>query len=1594
MGGANRRKSLRLSTLTVGRTPASDEPTPMAAASPTTQQASRVALPSAALDAISVNSSMDISIGSLDSFVSERPTPAREIEIAPVAEAPVSSVPCTLSASLSSSMDMDDTDSVVTLSTPTARRRRLLGAVSTATAAAAKAAGATPVQRLRSVSGAQAAPIDTDADAVTPAVSMRSISPGAPGTCCASFGDDEWFQMMDDAQVSLPEFSDKRGGTPSRKPMHVDGDMAKVVTRPSVLFAKQTAEVIFAQPASSVVTPASPLAQTVDESSAPTPMSSARRGRRRSVGAPIASVSYPDLMQAPAGNADDEAVTSVQMTSSASISTGAIFVTDDTILPPLRPSLSGSKRRRSISEMVATPPIIMMKPSFGYSVPDCISVPTPADVINSAVQAENIKKEPVGEPLLVDPVPTRPATVHECLPTPVNASLEAVAAGSGVVESDSMFGNSLFSPPSVSVFVSASPVRSHAAGAQSSATRSLQFRNTLSFTAMRSSMDHCASGTVSGIASQKQITESRKSWSLHDSEHSAEKVKTKMSRPCKRRKSVGSYPVVHYDEESMQEDDDVSASPKAFVVEATSAEVQGMTSKDAVPPTDSSVAASPAATRPSYASPRANKHSTDDVVSPFTRSLLFGSMVSISEPTASTDVASSMDTGVGAGSVPYNGFAIAATTGDVPLSLDDLILRRPVEATPSKSTSQQSSRATPLRSILSTARKVHPRNATSSTLDDIVVPTTDPSAETQGKPIEDMLGAAHVSAMLVDARALGSLSMVEDTIKECIEGLVTYYGKSVMALIFGEFLCLLLHLHHSLETPVSAAVTSVSSVSTEDTNAFINLLQKIVVAEAHSGREIMMSNVRNKMTNEEANKLMVVDPNGGKSCGSLSSSTASAGGKGGSGLMQTPRRNMGTSIPSFTSKAVPDAVSAAEAFCRTHFKRKVVRFASFDFTAIESVPDSVLEDNPALISVKEKLEGQAGSSNLLGDGSEPGRLAFLLSSIVDAAKRVHAGQPTLLTILCKFLKAIYLCDTFASWLSEVNYSKSFTALYADTADASLELGGFSADDLSCSWSEMRAAAHRYSSELAGMLASAQAINKKVGLSTLPFVGRLGECISSAMRYQLRRAFNSHVFDSAGDEIVPLSTATGPNTKKAGGVGRGGGGMPGKFFAIEAGRLKFNHDDLASIVHRALIHVHLGREVCERIVAPHRLSQDNIDDDFTPFASQMTIGESGMAPLTLLQLVDRAAIPDLAQIVEFASAHKFLRAIMTNELFMGALRSDGDSWKWLRLFGRMTIRYHCEHELYLAPFADLHAFQMKLDDEADAVDNILILADTTLDRHTRAFEMLRPHLRQLQTQACHSETSPGGHLEGDEGTARHVLKRPKKKPKSNRLFPQDKEDAVQASPATSLRVTRTAAGLFGAAASGMQERGSAETEVASAPSSSPQALALSFSEPGQLAYSIRSPKKRDEVLHATTVGKARCEELVNCQDLLDKANRFAYPLIRVCSCSADAKTVIDEPGVPPVFIGLSIGSGLANSSSASTSMMIEDARFPAVAEVSLSMTVSILDSKPSSSRASTGTLAEGPMPPPQSATRRRSMSDISSSFRAAARGQPAAGTGAK
>lgn len=442
------------------------------------------------------------------------------------------------------------------------------------------------------------------------------------------------------------------------------------------------------------------------------------------------------------------------------------------------------------------------------------------------------------------------------------------------------------------------------------------------------------------------------------------------------------------------------------------------------------------------------------------------------------------------------------------------------------------------------------------------------------------------------------------------------------------------------------------------------------------------------------------------------------------------------------------------------------------------------------------------------------------------------------------------------------------------------------------------------------------------------------------------------------------------TYLCGGIGRGGGGIPCGYIAFEAASLvcgkqempgvRYNSSDLAALAHKALSCLHRCEEQVAALLVPHSLLKEQEPMQNQPFnglasriggagatssSSSAAAGAPAAGFLSLLQLVDAAPVSDVALFAEFAEAHAFLRALFGHESSMSALNRDGECWKRLRMLARIAEANDCEREAHLVPLAKVSKTLQKLLSEAAVVDKLAGFANRTLDRHSKALEMVKKKMEKLHKR--NSSTGSAGASAGaasasssahatsvsgatastaDDDSANHH--RPHKRrgsasriaspaPADRRRYLElmgsnDEEDAYpEPVPPRALSglmdevagQTSGSSNEPGCVTSSSTGDGGRAASAAAGGSAGPGFDVLNASDNGLASPSdgsmLVSPtavpaSSSASAVAAAAAQAARAAHLLEHDYVLgDRKMRFEYPTIRFFSCSADYREVFNE-----------------------------------------------------------------------------------------------------
>jgi len=366
-------------------------------------------------------------------------------------------------------------------------------------------------------------------------------------------------------------------------------------------------------------------------------------------------------------------------------------------------------------------------------------------------------------------------------------------------------------------------------------------------------------------------------------------------------------------------------------------------------------------------------------------------------------------------------------------------------------------------------------------------------------------------------------------------------------------------------------------------SALAPLVRGCVVGEQMTAPEVCATNARNAANNERMNAACkAVDGRGEEGKGvpgeaALRSPSkpprATKAGAGGAGstpqryapLAGTPKRYAGYGGRGAGGeyRASPDA--------RAVPKRKVVRFAPAEFSAVNPAPRSVLAcelrrpfswveqwayASGAGAGAGGSIEGAEGAvrpaavlSACTRDLTEKGCLSLVLATAVGAARGLRAA----LEEADRAAGSEIPCFTprpsggegegsagralgpvvgpLVALLTVLGRAPTAAAWHAGTAGAHGVTGG--GGGMEGRWTELRAAARFYASELG-----------QAAHGPLPLAGRLAELLSSSLRFHMRRALNNHMYDGyegEGEGHQPDNPhATPPPPGFRGGHGRASG----------------------------------------------------------------------------------------------------------------------------------------------------------------------------------------------------------------------------------------------------------------------------------------------------------------------------------------------------------------------------------------------------------------------------------------------------------------------
>jgi hypothetical protein len=639
-------------------------------------------------------------------------------------------------------------------------------------------------------------------------------------------------------------------------------------------------------------------------------------------------------------------------------------------------------------------------------------------------------------------------------------------------------------------------------------------------------------------------------------------------------------------------------------------------------------------------------------------------------------------------------------------------------------------------------------------------------------------------------------------------------------------------------------------------------------------------------------------------------------------MPQTPQRQV--SIAS--SICVADVPSPV----RDHIKGKAVRFATTNFSGVEGQPSRL----NTIFTAKVEKDAAHVKYRSAG-GSDQGVLCFMLAEVQQAstslmqlfgkAGSISEVSRTAWARTITMLQIIAACRGLSTW-SELASRISWPAF----ANVSSVLNALPHAE----WQDVSIGADLLLQELS-LLSNNQ----------LPFMQRFCSAASSAIRFHLRQAFNSHVMDEHFETHSAANTPklAGKDGKDAdlhsshssfreshvhdsktimqraaecGGVGNGGGAVKAGYVGVESidpavADKVFNKWDIAAMVHNAMADVWRNRAAVCELIAPHTLQNEAAADSFVGTAS---FGMTAFAPRTLsmAQMVDRAPIQDAWMASRFCASHSFLRSVLGLQQVIDALAGNGTAWRNLRTFARMAKSHALVTEQFLTPLENITDFLLSLDEEAAVVDKLLLHARQSMERHRLAYERERECRGKRRRESVQSVNDTY-----DDSSTACASRRPKKQGRfQSRL--NSYEDVSTSRPRSHSppqpsklfgRQRSCSATLFSPSPAnkrgGKGNRSPASSPLASGLSPLVHSLALSDdavtsrggADATDVAMSLSSLLSSSVDVTRESLKHTRAEQLAELEDVLHDWTSFVYPTIKFIpheEAAMPSKVIVDTP----------------------------------------------------------------------------------------------------
>lgn len=407
-------------------------------------------------------------------------------------------------------------------------------------------------------------------------------------------------------------------------------------------------------------------------------------------------------------------------------------------------------------------------------------------------------------------------------------------------------------------------------------------------------------------------------------------------------------------------------------------------------------------------------------------------------------------------------------------------------------------------------------------------------------------------------------------------------------------------------------------------------------------------------------------------------------------------------------------------------QKKQVKFCTFDFTTVDSCPSDVGSEYwmKALVQYEKENKKDLKEYAILPCLAKPVKHEQESDQEIDASIDIDVPVRTPMEVLLEYLERIssLVLNTCRQKGQNARWFLAFHCALCEIADGrqkkdeDIQLLD-STTTTSCADTALRKAARQYANEFSG-IKCVLAGEEENPYDAIPFKSQISACISSVMRFHLRRVFNPHAEyiieeDENGQQdsdAVSDTSSTFSFTSSARGVGRGGGADVDGFISIdeECMTLKYNIDDLAAIVNRALSTVHAYKDAVQEYI-----SQVN-ENDFSAEDVQ--------------KVVDDVPVPAIHEVLEYSQSALFLKQLFAHPAVKTAMQSECSSWERLRQVARYIKEMKCESEEYLLPFRNLDSFKDGLPSQ-EMLQQLLQCAEKTRKKYLRTLSRVKKEQRR-------------------------------------------------------------------------------------------------------------------------------------------------------------------------------------------------------------------------------------------------------------------------